>query len=294
MSLAALRTSIEEGPAVSPFLVLGDPTPDLCVELARTAVSAGARMLEIGFPYSDPVADGPAVQAAAGRALAGGTSTRRGFELLGRIAESCPGIPLNLLVYGNLVHRIGYERFTDTVSQAGASTLLVPDIPVEEAAPLRRAGRRAGLGHVELAGPLTPGPRAATPRRGFRFRLPRGLSGRYGSPPRWLQRGPAARHRSGGERRCSRLSRVRALRAGPDCRCVRGRCEDCGRRKPPRASRGASLPEPGGCSRPARRLPFRRARTYREFVATQGTTHAGDHGDEPHRRTVRAGRNRDP
>ena len=159
MSLAALRTSIEKGPAVSPFLVLGDPTPDLCVELARTAVSAGARMLEIGFPYSDPVADGPAVQAAAGRALAGGTSTRRGFELLGRIAESCPGIPLNLLVYGNLVHRIGYERFTDTVSQAGASTLLVPDIPVEEAAPLRRAGRRAGLGHVELAGPLTPGPR---------------------------------------------------------------------------------------------------------------------------------------
>ena len=159
MSLAALRASMDQGPAVSPFLVLGDPNPDVCVELARTAVSAGARMLEIGFPYSDPIADGPAIQAAAGRALARGTSTRRGFELLAAIADSCPGIPLNLLVYGNLVHRIGYERFTDTVSQAGASTLLVPDIPLEEARPLRRACRRAGIGHVELAGPLTPGPR---------------------------------------------------------------------------------------------------------------------------------------
>ncbi len=159
MSLAALRTTLGEGPAVSPFLVLGDPTPDLCVELARTAVSAGARMLEIGFPYSDPVADGPAIQAAASRALAGGTSTFRGFELLARIAKTCPGVPLNLLVYGNLVHRIGYERFTDTVCDAGASSLLVPDIPLEEAAPLRRACRRARLGHVELAGPLTPAPR---------------------------------------------------------------------------------------------------------------------------------------
>ena len=177
MSLAALRASMEQGRAVSPFLVLGDPTPDLCVELARTAVSAGARMLEIGFPYSDPVADGPAIQAAAGRALAGGTSTLRGFELLGRIAESCPGIPLNLLVYGNLVHRIGYERFTDTVGQAGASTLLAPDIPLEEAGPLRRACRRADIGHVELAGPLTPAPRLRRLAQGASFVYLAGFQG---------------------------------------------------------------------------------------------------------------------
>lgn len=177
MSLAALRTSMGQGPAVSPFLMLGDPTPELSVELARTAVAAGAGMLEIGFPYSDPAADGPAIQAATGRALAAGTSTRRGFGLLGRIAESCPGIPLNLLVYGNLVHRIGYERFADTVSQAGASSLLVPDIPLEEAAPLRRASRRAGLGHVELAGPLTPGPRLRRLARGSAFVYLAGFQG---------------------------------------------------------------------------------------------------------------------
>lgn len=159
MSLSSLRAALGNGRAVSPFLVLGDPTPELSVELARTAVAAGARMLEIGFPYSDPVADGPAIQAAARRALAGGTSTRAGFDLLSRIAGACPGVPLNLLVYGNLVHRIGYERFAARAANAGASTLLVPDIPLEEATPLRRGCRRARLGHVELAGPMTPAAR---------------------------------------------------------------------------------------------------------------------------------------
>lgn len=159
MSLSALGAVLGDGPAVSPCLVLGDPTPDLSVEMARAAVRAGARLLEIEFPYSDPVADGPAIQAAVQRALAGGTSTHRAFELLGRIAEACPGTPLNLLVYGNLVHRIGYERFTKRAAAAGASTLLVTDIPLEESVPLRRACRSAGLGHVELAGPLTSAPR---------------------------------------------------------------------------------------------------------------------------------------
>lgn len=159
MSMPALRAALRRGPAVSPFLVLGDPTPELSVELARAAVCAGARMLEIGFPYSDPVADGPAIQAAAHRALAGGTSTTAALGLLRRIREACPETPLNLLVYGNLVHRLGYQRFADEAVGAGASTLLVPDIPLEEAGPLRRACRRARLGHVELAGPLTPAPR---------------------------------------------------------------------------------------------------------------------------------------
>ena len=159
MSLPVLRAAVRRGPAVSPFLILGDPTPELSVEMACSAVRAGARMLEIGFPYSDPVADGPAIQAAASRALAGGTSTTAALGLLRRIREACPDTPLNLLVYGNLVHRRGYRRFAEEAAGAGASSLLVPDIPLEEAGPLRRACRGAGLGHVELAGPLTPAPR---------------------------------------------------------------------------------------------------------------------------------------
>ncbi len=156
MSLPALQAALRRGPSFSPFVVLGDPTPELSVTLARTAAENGGDMLEIGFPYSDPVADGPAVQAAGFRSLAGGTSTRSALRLLGRIAAACPETPLNLLVYGNLVHQIGWDRFAGEAVAAGASSLLTPDIPLEEAGPLRRASERAGLGHVELAGPLTP------------------------------------------------------------------------------------------------------------------------------------------
>jgi tryptophan synthase alpha chain len=145
----------EDSHHVSPFLVLGDPTPELSVALAKTAAESGAGMLEIGFPYSDPVADGPAIQVADERALRAGTSTDKAIEILSRIHEASPLIPLNLLVYGNLVHARGYMRFCRDVVEAGASSLLVPDIPLEESAALRKASRKAGLGHVELVGPLT-------------------------------------------------------------------------------------------------------------------------------------------
>jgi tryptophan synthase alpha chain len=156
MSLRRLKSELRQGSFhVSPFLTLGDPTPDLSVELARAAVREGASMLEIGFPYGDPVADGPAIQAANFRALEGGTSTVKALEILARVRDACPKTPLNLLIYGNLVHARGYERFCQDAVQAGASSLLVPDISLEESAALRKASRRAKLGHVELVGPLT-------------------------------------------------------------------------------------------------------------------------------------------
>ncbi len=155
MSRALLKRVLKRGPQVSPFLVLGDPTPELSVVLARAAVDAGAGMIEIGFPYGDPVADGPAIQAADRRALAAGTSTSQAIDILGRIRETCPKTPLNLLVYGNLVHARGYDQFCEDVAEAGASSLLVPDICLEESQALKRACRHAKLGHVQLVGPLT-------------------------------------------------------------------------------------------------------------------------------------------
>lgn len=154
-----LKRLLIEGPSVSPFLVLGDPTPELSLELAKAAVTAGARMLEIGFPYGDPVADGPAIQAADVRALAGGTSTTKAIALLARVHDACPRTPLNLLVYGNLVHARGFDRFASEVVEAGASSLLVPDVPLEESRPLKRACWASGIAHVQLVGPLTSGER---------------------------------------------------------------------------------------------------------------------------------------
>ena len=155
MSRVQLKRLLKRTPVVSPFLVLGDPTPELSLELAKTAIDAGAGALEIGFPYGDPVADGPAIQRADMRALSSGTSTSGAMRLLARIHEARPKIPLNLLVYGNLVHARGFERFTKDAVAAGASSLLVPDVPLEESATLKRACRAAGLAHVQLVGPLT-------------------------------------------------------------------------------------------------------------------------------------------
>ncbi len=139
----------------SPFLMLGDPTPELSVALAKAAFGAGARMLEVGFPYSDPCADGPAIQASCARAFAGGTSTDGALKILARIANECPGMALNLLVYGNLVHARGYDAFCGAVADAGASSLLVPDIPWDEGASLLAACKTHSLDTVQLAAPVT-------------------------------------------------------------------------------------------------------------------------------------------
>ena len=160
MSLSMLAEGLRRE-RVSPFLVLGDPSPGLSPRLARAAVDAGAGMLELGFPYTDPVADGPAIQAADVRALAAGTSTSQAIEILAEIRTACPATPLNLLIYGNLVHARGFEAFCREVCEAGASSLLVPDICLEESETLWRSCRKAGLGHVQLVGPLTSEERLA-------------------------------------------------------------------------------------------------------------------------------------
>lgn len=157
MSLARLQECLRESRQhVSPFLMLGDPSPDGTVALCRELVAAGATMLELGMPYADPSADGPAVQAAGRRALSCGVSTDEALATLAKVRAACPDTPCNLLVYGNLVHARGYHRFCSDAVQAGASSLLVPDIPLEEGGDLRTACRDQGLGNVLLAGPRTP------------------------------------------------------------------------------------------------------------------------------------------
>jgi tryptophan synthase alpha chain len=157
VSAAGLRQRLATGERhVSPFLMLGDPSPEICVQLCRALVDAGAGMLELGIPYADPSADGPAVQAAGRRALEAGVSTDVAFAVLREIRAACPDTPCNLLVYGNLVHARGYDRFCRDAVCAGASSLLVPDIPLEEGADLRAACAAHDLGTVLLAGPRTP------------------------------------------------------------------------------------------------------------------------------------------
>jgi tryptophan synthase alpha chain len=140
---------------LSPFLVLGDPTPELSLELALAAVAAGATVLELGLPFSDPCADGPAIQGATRRARAAGVSTREAFALVRALADAAPAVPLNLLAYANLVHARGTAAFCEEAAAAGVSSLLVPDVPFGEDLELNAACRDHGLAFVRMVGPGT-------------------------------------------------------------------------------------------------------------------------------------------
>lgn len=146
---------------LSPFLVLGDPTPELSVELALAAIAAGATVLELGLPFSDPCADGPAIQAATRRARAAGVSTREAFAVARAIADAVPAVPLNLLAYANLVHARGTAAFCEEAARAGVSSLLVPDVPFGEDLELNAACRDQGLAFVRMVGPGTAPARIA-------------------------------------------------------------------------------------------------------------------------------------
>ncbi|MBM4391210.1 MAG: tryptophan synthase subunit alpha [Deltaproteobacteria bacterium] len=136
---------------LSVFLPIGWPDPKKFAKLCKIAVENGAGALELGCPYSDPVADGPVLQAAYREALAEGSTTARCLAGIESVAGL--GVPLNLLVYANLVH--ARPSFCEDARKAGAHSLLVPDVPLEECAELREATLSAGLQHVALVGPLT-------------------------------------------------------------------------------------------------------------------------------------------
>jgi tryptophan synthase alpha chain len=141
--------------AFVPFTVLGDPDPETSLEVLRAFVEGGADMLELGIPFSDPIADGPTIQGADCRALAGGTTPPAALELVARFREEHPDIPIGLLVYANLVYGPGLERFYSAAAAAGVDSVLVADLPLEESGPFTRAARRAGVAPVFMVTPLS-------------------------------------------------------------------------------------------------------------------------------------------
>ena len=139
--------------AFVPFLMLGDPDPATSLELVRALVRGGADALELGIPFSDPVADGPVIQAAAIRALAGGARVTDAWEILAAIRAEHSGIPLGLLVYANLVLHRTAEVFYGEAARAGVDSVLVADLPLREAAPIDRIAESHGIAPVHIAPP---------------------------------------------------------------------------------------------------------------------------------------------
>ena len=136
-----------------PFLVAGDPDFKTSLAVAKRVVEH-ADLLEIGFPYSDPLADGPVIQAADGRALASGMNTDKVFELISEIRKFSQ-IPVTVLVYANLVYQQGIDNFYRKAKAAGIDGVLVPDVPVEESEPFVAAAKKHGTDPIFLVAQTT-------------------------------------------------------------------------------------------------------------------------------------------
>jgi tryptophan synthase alpha chain len=147
--------------ALGAFVMLGDPDPESSAAILDSLVDGGADMLEVGIPFSDPVADGPVIQAAAVRALAAGTRTADGFRLLGDFRARHPDVPVGILTYANLVMARGRAAFYRAAGEAGVDSVLVADVPLIEAEPFLAAARSAGVAPVLIAAPNTPPDRLA-------------------------------------------------------------------------------------------------------------------------------------
>src|SRR5437588_2353600 len=119
---------------VMPYLVCGYPTGDAFVDIALAAAEAGAGVLEIGIPFSDPIMDGPVIQEATNAVLARGQRTSDALELIARAAKST-GRPLVAMTYYNLIYRFGLVEFARALADSGATGAIVPDLSVEDAAP---------------------------------------------------------------------------------------------------------------------------------------------------------------
>jgi tryptophan synthase alpha chain len=142
--------------AFGAFIMLGDPGLNVSLALLETLATAGADMLEVGIPFSDPVADGPIIQAAAERALAAGVAPPDCFRLLKSFRERHPDIPVGILTYANLVEAPGRDAFYRAAAGAGVDSVLVADVPSLEAEPYVTAARAAGTAPVLIAAPNTP------------------------------------------------------------------------------------------------------------------------------------------
>jgi tryptophan synthase alpha chain len=150
---AALRTEGRAGLAA--FLTAGDPDPETSARLFAELAPAGADLIEIGMPFSDPMADGPVIQEAGQRALRQGMNLRRTLSLVQRLRGADEATPIVLMGYYNPIYRYGAEAFSRDAVAAGVDGVIVVDLPPEEDAELAGPARAAGLDLVRLATPTS-------------------------------------------------------------------------------------------------------------------------------------------
>ena len=141
-------------PALIPFFVIGDPDFDTSLAIIKAAIDAGADILELGIPFSDPIADGPTIQKADIRAAGSGMNVARALEFI-REVKDYRDIPIGLLMYYNLVYQYGTRKFLSDFHRAGASSVLVADLSIDDADEITAPAASAGLDTVFMVTPNT-------------------------------------------------------------------------------------------------------------------------------------------
>jgi tryptophan synthase alpha chain len=144
--------------ALMPYMMAGFRDAEWAAEVSRAYAEAGADLVEVGVPFSDPLADGPVIHAAATEALKAGANLESGFEVSRRIGQ---GIPAILMTYVNMILAEGAERFAGRAAEAGVAGVIVPDLPFGEAPEIEHALGSAGIASIQLIAPTTTKDRRA-------------------------------------------------------------------------------------------------------------------------------------
>ncbi len=154
--MSRITRAFTDGKVFIPFLTCGDPDLSTTEALVLAMAEAGADIIELGIPFSDPTAEGPVIQAANLRALRGGVTTDAIFQMVRRLRKICD-IPLVFMTYANVVFSRGTDQFLRQAAEAGVDGLILPDVPFEEKEEFAASCRTHGLDFISLIAPTSAG-----------------------------------------------------------------------------------------------------------------------------------------
>lgn len=152
--MSNIRKAFENGKAFIPFITCGDPDLDTTAEIVRSAVRAGADLIELGIPFSDPTAEGAVIQGANIRALTGGVTTDKIFDMVTNLRKDVT-IPLVFMTYANVVFSYGAERFMSRCKETGIDGIILPDLPFEEKEEFSEVADKYGIDIISLIAPTS-------------------------------------------------------------------------------------------------------------------------------------------
>lgn len=152
--MSKITSAFRSGKAFIPFVTCGDPSLEVTEEIVYAMADAGADLIELGIPFSDPTAEGPVIQDANLRALSAGTTTDKIFDMVRRVRQTV-SIPMVFMTYANVIFSYGADRFLKTAAEIGMNGIIVPDVPFEEKQEFEPLCQKYGLDQISMIAPTS-------------------------------------------------------------------------------------------------------------------------------------------